>query len=56
MFWLSILVLSLSAVLIKLGALSVWMGILGVGLKLALLVIAGLVLILLWRSVARGRC
>lgn len=48
-------VLSLSFVLVKLGAMSVWMSILSVALKVALLVIAGLALILLWNKVVRAK-
>ena len=55
MFWLSMIVLSLSFVLVKLGAVSVWMGILSAAFKVALLVIAGLVLILLWNKVANAK-
>lgn len=55
MFWLSMIVLGLSFMLLKLGAASVWLTILSVGLKVALLVIAGLALILLWNKVVRAK-
>lgn len=50
MFWLAIIGVGLSLAFVKLGALSVWVGILAGGMKLALLVIAGLVIGLLWKN------
>ena len=50
MFWLAIIGLGVSFALIKLGALSVSVGILAAGIKLALVVIAGLVVALIWKK------
>ncbi|MDR7307950.1 hypothetical protein [Rhodoferax saidenbachensis] len=49
MFWLAIIGLGVSFAFIKLGALSVWVGILAAGIKLALLVISSLVVVLIWK-------
>ena len=51
MFWALILVVALAIVFVKLGAYSVWMTILVVGLKVAMLAIAGLSMVLLWLRV-----
>jgi hypothetical protein len=51
MLWALILVVALAIVFVKLGAYSVWMTILAVGLKVAMLAIAGLSMVLLWWSV-----
>ena len=51
MFWIFILITTLGFVLVKLGALSVMVTALSAFLYLALLVIAGLVITLLWRKV-----
>lgn len=51
MFWVSMIVLGLSVLLMKLGAVSVWMTILSSGLKIALLVIGCLVVALIWKSI-----
>ena len=50
MFWIFILFTALAFLFIKLGAVSVWVAIFSAGLKLALLVIAGLTTALLWRK------
>ena len=50
MFWIFILITALGFMLVKLGALSVMVKALAVLLCLALLVIAGLVITLLWRK------
>ena len=51
MFWIFILITTLGFVLVKLGALSVMVTALSVLLCLALLIIAGLVIVLLWKRV-----
>jgi membrane protein implicated in regulation of membrane protease activity len=51
MFWIFILITTLGFVLVKLGALSVMVTALSVLLYLALLIIAGLVIVLLWKRV-----
>ena len=55
MFWIFILITTLGFVLVKLGALSVMVTALSVLLCLALLVIVGFVIALLWRKVAAVR-
>lgn len=51
MFWIFILITALGFILVKLGALSVMVTALSVFLYLALLVIAGFVITLLWKKV-----
>lgn len=51
MFWVFILVAALGLGLIKLGTYSVWVTVLYGGLQLALLVIVGLTIALIWRRV-----
>ncbi len=51
MFWIAILITTLALMLVKLGALSVMVTVLSSFLYLALLIIAGLVITLLWRKV-----
>lgn len=51
MFWFFILLTTLGFMLVKLGALSVMVTALSAFLYLALLIIAGLVITLLWRKV-----
>lgn len=51
MFWVSMILLGLSVLLVKLGAVSVWVTILSSGLKFAMLVIACLVIALIWKSI-----
>lgn len=55
MFWLAIIGIGVAFTFIKLGALSVWVGILAAGIKLALLAIVGLVAALLWRKVSSSK-
>lgn len=55
MFWISMIVFGLSVLLVKLGAVSVWMSIYSSGLKVALLVIGCLVLALVSRSIAGSK-
>ena len=50
MFWIFILIAALAAGLLQLGAYSVWVVILKAGLLIALLVICGLFLSVLWRK------
>lgn len=52
MIWLAATVLGMSVMLMKLGALSVWVGILSLALRVALLVVAGLIGLLLWKRLA----
>lgn len=52
MFWLSLFVSGFAFVFMKLGAYSVWMGLLSGGFKLALFVIARLVIALLRKKPA----
>jgi hypothetical protein len=49
MLWIAVLALALSAVSFRLGALSVLITVFSSGLLAALLVIAGFVVVLLWR-------
>lgn len=49
MFWIFIAVAALVMLFVKLGAVSVWVTVFSVGLKLALLVIAGLTIALIWK-------
>ena len=49
MFWTFILILILALMLVKLGAYSVLVSMLAGGLQLALLVIACLAIVLIWR-------
>ena len=51
MFWIFILITAFGFILVKLGALSVMVTALSVFLYLALLVIAGFVITLLWKKV-----
>jgi hypothetical protein len=51
MFWTCILFTGLALVFVKLGAYSVWMAIFSGGLKLAVLVIVGLISWLIFRKV-----
>jgi hypothetical protein len=55
MFWLAFLGLGIAFAFFKLGALSVWAGILAAGLKFAILVIVCLGLVLLWKRVFGAR-
>jgi hypothetical protein len=55
MFWGFLVLVGFAAVFAQLGAMSVWMAILRVGLQLALVVIAGLAIVLLWQRVVRGK-
>ncbi len=50
MIWLAVMVLGVSFMCVKLGALSVWVGVLSLALKIALLVIAGSIGLLLWKK------
>lgn len=51
MFWIPLLFVILAVVFAQMGAYSVWFGIFKGGLLLALVVIAGLAIALLWRQV-----
>lgn len=51
MFWTAMLFAGLAFVFTQLGAYSVWILVMGGALKLALLIIAGFVIALLWRNV-----
>jgi hypothetical protein len=51
MFWGFLLFAGLAAVFAQLGAMSVWLVVLKVGLMLALLIVAAMVIVLLWRKV-----
>lgn len=53
MFWITILIAAFAAMMFKLGALSVLTAVLSSGLMAALLVIAGFVVVLLWRHLFR---
>jgi hypothetical protein len=54
MFWTFLMMTGLAFVFAQLGAYSVLVAVLAGGLKLALLVIAVFVIILLWRKVSRN--
>ncbi len=51
MFWTFLIFVSLAVVFAQLGAYSVLVVLLAGGLKLALLIIAGIVIVYLWRKV-----
>lgn len=53
MIWLAVLVLGVSFMFVKLGALSVWVGILSLALRIAFLVVAALMGLLLWKKLVR---
>ncbi len=55
MFWLAIIGIGVALTFIKLGALSVWVGILAAGIKLALLAIACLAAVLIWKMVSSSK-
>ena len=55
MFWLSLLVAGFALVFMKLGAYSVWMNILSGGFKIALLVVACLVIALIRKKLLKNR-
>jgi uncharacterized protein YqfA (UPF0365 family) len=55
MFWLAIIGIGVAFTFVKLGALSVWVGILAAGIKLALLAIVGLVVALIWKRVSGSK-
>lgn len=50
MLWISILITTLALMLVKLGALAVMVTVLSCFLYVAMMVIAGLVITLLWRK------
>jgi len=51
MFWGFLLFAGLAAVFVQLGAMSVWLSVLKGSLMLALLVVAVMAIVLLWRRV-----
>lgn len=51
MFWIFLLITALAALLLKLGAASVMVSVLSIGLKAAVIVIAILGLILIWKTI-----
>jgi len=51
MFWTFLLLSGMALVFVQLGAYSVWVMLLAVGLKVTLFIIAALVIALLWRKV-----
>jgi hypothetical protein len=55
MFWIFILVAVLALMFVKLGVYSVWVTVLSAGLKLAVLVIAFLLIALAWRKYFRAK-
>lgn len=55
MFWIFLLFVILAIVFIKLGSLSVWVSLLSGALNLALLLVGGLVIALLWRKSSRKK-
>ena len=55
MFWGFLIFAGLAFVFAQLGAMSVWLTVLKGGLQLALVVIAGLAIVLLWRRVVGGK-
>ena len=50
MFWVFILAIILGLILVKLGAYSILVSVLSIGLKLAVLLIAGFVVISIWNK------
>lgn len=55
MVWISALLIGLALVFFKLGSVSVWVGILTLSLKFALLVIVLLALTFAWHKLKAGR-
>lgn len=55
MVWVAVLLVALGIIFIKLGAYSVWITIFSVALKVAIVVIAGLTLLLIWRWLSTKR-
>ena len=55
MFWIFLLFVIFAVVFIKLGALSVWVGLLSGALNLALLLIGGLAIALFWRKISQKK-
>lgn len=55
MFWIVILCFAIAFMLIKLGALSVWVSVLSLVIKISLLVFAGVILYVLWRKIFAKR-
>lgn len=55
MVWISALLIGLALVFFKLGSVSVWVGILTLSLKFALLVIVLLALAFAWHKLKAGR-
>lgn len=55
MFWIFLTVTALAVVLIKLGAASVMVSVLSIGLKAAAIVIALLVAFLIWKKVSKPK-
>lgn len=55
MFWMFVLVAVLAVVFIKLGMYSVWITVLSTALHLAVVIIAGLTIALIWRQFFRKR-
>lgn len=55
MFWLTFIGIGVAFTFIKLGALSVWVGILATGIKLALFAIACLAVALIWKWVSGSK-
>ena len=54
MFWVFLLLLAAAAALVKLGAMSVWVGLLSAALKLAAFLAIVLVAVAVWRLVIRS--
>lgn len=55
MFWIFLIFLVLAFVFAQLGAYSVWFVIFKGGLQIALLVVAGLLIVLLWKKMLGGK-
>lgn len=55
MFWGFLLLSGLAYVFVQLGAMSVWVSVLKLGLLVALLVLAVMVIVVMWRRVFNAR-
>jgi len=53
MFWGFLIISALGFILVKLGSYSVWMVVFSTGLKMALIVIAALVALLIWNRLIK---
>lgn len=55
MFWAFVLIAALAVVFVQLGAYSVWIAVLSIALKVALVALCGLAIALIWRWAFKAR-